>query len=288
MIFVTIITLFIIWYFFGFIVAKIAAGICLAIYFLLKISAKMIFVTIIILFVIWYFFGFFTAKIAAGICLAIFFLLEISAKINKISNDAKIQRMIDLLLPNSDIKGYCVSLGTPNALAFSDEHSQKCIVVSKELLSVLNDEELLFVVGHEIIHHQKNHLIIKSLSELAYGNVLNWLKSSTDQRNFLQKLFSNPEDTDNPWWVYMIQGAAYVFKAKLYQKEEFEADSGSISLLCQKNINPEAAHKALTKIKNLCGEDDVFEKFLSKFIGEHPNIDERIRRAQQLSEVTIR
>lgn len=127
-----------------------------------------------------------------------------------------------------------------------------------------NDDELSFVLGHEITHVEKRHgkqQIEKSMETQAGGNLLLLLLGKK-----------------SPVARFGIQGGAYWLSMKYSRDFETEADEGGIQLLQEAGISPDYAVKSLQRLSDL---SKTHPDLLTKYFGSHPMPEDRISHAKE-------
>lgn len=140
-----------------------------------------------------------------------------------------------------------------NAFAMADGS----IRMYSGLMDMMNDEELLFVVGHEIGHVVKDH--VKEKVRLAYaGSALR--KAIASQQNEAGAIARSA----------LGALAESLVNAQFSQHEEREADDYGLAFLQQHQRDPMAAVSALRKLAGL-GKDHTF-------LSSHPAPDSRAER----------
>lgn len=132
------------------------------------------------------------------------------------------------------------------------------------LMDIMNDEELLGVVGHEIGHVAKHHSKKQTRQMLLTGALKDAI-SSTGGR--LAALSDSQLGT---------LGEAFA-GAKYSQNQEKEADDFGYDFLKSHGRNPMGMVNAFKKLQSMQG-GGVQSSYLSKMFSSHPDTAERIRR----------
>ncbi len=143
-----------------------------------------------------------------------------------------------------------------NAFAMADG----TIRIYSGLMDMMNDEELLFVVGHEMGHVVKKH--IKKKIMLAYA------------ASAVRKGVASQESAVGDIARSGIGGLLQVLlNAQFSQEEERQADDFGLFYLKQNKINPSSAVSALEKLASL-GKGH-------SFLSSHPDPDVRAKRIKK-------
>lgn len=144
---------------------------------------------------------------------------------------------------------------TVNAFAMADG----TIRIYSGLMDMLNDEELLFVVGHEMGHVVKKH--IKKKIRLAYAG------------RAIRKGIASQENIAGDIARSSLGGfVEALVNAQFSQQEEREADDYGIAYLQKENYRIQSAVSALNKLATL-GKNH-------NFLSSHPAPKERAKRLQ--------
>lgn len=136
-----------------------------------------------------------------------------------------------------------------NAFAMPNGH----LVVNSGLLKACeNEAELCGVLGHEIAHIQKNHVMKKLVKEIGLSTLITMTAGN-----------GNAE---------VIRQAAQVLSSSAYDRSlEKEADIGSVDYLLKAQVKPEPFADFLYK---LSGEGNMITEHTS-WISTHPDSKER-------------
>ena len=142
-----------------------------------------------------------------------------------------------------------------NAFAMADG----TIRIYSGLMDMMNDEELLFVLGHEMGHVQKKH--INKKMRLAYASRA-VRKGAASINNEIGTLARS-----------QLGGfAEKIINAQFSQHEEREADDYGLNFLTSTGNNPMAAVSALRKLATLAHDHS--------FLSSHPAPGKRARRLE--------
>jgi Zn-dependent protease with chaperone function len=143
----------------------------------------------------------------------------------------------------------------PNAFALPPRH----IIVTDELVSLLDQEEFLAIIGHELGHLSHDH-VTESLLRASIVSVVTFML-----------LGSNPEVLESM--------AIGIFDASYSQNHESEADTYGVQLLQKTKKDPTKLADALRKLQDKYGE----ESKLSTYFSSHPLTSDRIRAIYKLA-----
>lgn len=149
-----------------------------------------------------------------------------------------------------------------NAMATPDGS----IHVTRGLASRFPDDELRFVLGHEITHVEKRHtkqLLERNMTAQAGGNLLLILLGNK-----------------SPAARIGVQGAGFWLAMKYSREFEYQADEGGMELLSKGGWDPETGPKALKHLFQLSKQSP---NLLSQYFGSHPLPAERILHAEEFA-----
>lgn len=156
-----------------------------------------------------------------------------------------------------DIKAYLVS--DVNAFAMANG----TIRVFAGLMDEFNDDEIRYVIGHEIGHVKREHTKKRMQGALQRDAALSVATTASgDARRLAQseigKLFGN------------------VISAQHSQKHEREADDYALQFMQQKNYDPQACVTALDKLAGMSGGSGGLP-----WLQTHPSPEARAKRMRQ-------
>jgi Zn-dependent protease with chaperone function len=161
---------------------------------------------------------------------------------------------------------------TPNAFATFGGH----IYIHKGLIVLLDKpEDLLGVIGHEMIHVQRRHVVKSAVQAIGVYTTLSLLFG----------------DVSGLAAVLMDQGAP-LLNLQYSRNLEEEADRLAVELLVTNNLDPKGLGRALTaidsEIKKMFSQSpakDVLEKLQKiEILNSHPLVDERVKNINVLSD----
>jgi predicted Zn-dependent protease len=141
------------------------------------------------------------------------------------------------------------------------------IYINKGLLDILNDDELAFVLGHELGHVAARHAVKKIQANMAYqmlagiafsgmenkaGGLVTLAKSANVAYNLIELGYSRDDEYQSDYL-----GVKYAFKA---------------------GFNPNAALTSLEKLKN----NQESKSQLLVYLRTHPYVDDRINSLKKI------
>lgn len=148
-----------------------------------------------------------------------------------------------------------------NAFACADGS----VRVFSSLMDIMDDDELLGIIGHEVGHVAKHHSKNAMKNELLTGALKDGISSTGGKIAAL---------TDSQLGDL---GAALV-SSKYSQKQEKEADDYGYEFLKSHGRNPWGMVKAFEKFQNMEGESGQKSTMMSRMFSSHPETAERIKR----------
>jgi Zn-dependent protease with chaperone function len=156
--------------------------------------------------------------------------------------------------------------------------TKKSLMVSPALADRFGDEELDFVLAHELAHLKVNHLSIRRV--LILGPViLVWFLFTSMIIGRSITIYASPAFTFSPFLLILVVSPLYrMFVSRLYQKQEYDADEIAVRTTRHKD----GAIRALIKMaeqNSLPGFEEV------AFNRTHPKIGDRIARIRSLQNV---
>ena len=128
------------------------------------------------------------------------------------------------------------------------------------LMDLMDDDELMFVVGHEIGHVALGHS--KKQMQLAYATS-GARKIAASQNNTVGKLASSE----------LGNFASALINAQFSQREETESDDYGLKLMQEKCLNTQKAVSALKKLASLGGSHSM--------LSSHPEPNQRAARIEE-------
>lgn len=142
------------------------------------------------------------------------------------------------------------------------------IYINKGLLDKLNDDELAFILGHEVGHVAAKHAVKSMQSNMAFQMLLTLAFAATGDTG--AKTTTNiAQATDQ---VYNLIALGYS------RKDEYFADRLGVRYAFNAGFDPYAAISSLEKIKKTEGANlKVLE-----YLRTHPYVDERIKALKDL------
>lgn len=133
--------------------------------------------------------------------------------------------------------------------------------VYSALMDLMDDNELMGIIGHEIGHVVKRHSKNAFKNELYSGALKDALAASSGRLATL---------TDSQ----LSTLASSFFNARYSQKQESEADDCGYDFLVQNNLNPWGMVMAFEKLQGM--EGDSKPSIIQKMFSSHPDTQKRI------------
>ena len=187
-------------------------------------------------------------------------LVELSAKEKQKLNNIKTSILkVDSKFPktsNLDIK--VIKEKQLNALCYPNGNIYITSALYKELKS---DEELTFVIAHEMAHYRSKDHLLNLRRNIANGAVL------------ILIAFANPNNQDIGTF---IDGSLNVTELKFSRGVEEKADKYAIDIMNKLYGTAKAGVSVMTTLKDK-------NSFDIEFLSSHPNIDKRIKYIQKFS-----
>lgn len=143
--------------------------------------------------------------------------------------------------------------------------------VFSSLMDIMNDDELLGVIGHEIGHVLKRHSKNAFKNELLTGAVKDAVASTSGKAAAL---------TDSQLGSL---GQALI-GAKYSQKQENEADDCGYDFLVSNKRNPWGIVMSFEKLMKLEGDSGSKQTYIQKMFSSHPETQKRINHMKKRCE----
>ncbi|MHC9540573.1 MAG: M48 family metalloprotease [Vulcanimicrobiota bacterium] len=138
------------------------------------------------------------------------------------------------------------------------------VYVTKALLPLVNDQELAFVLGHEIAHVTKRH----GIRQLE--------KNLWTQAGLVTIVAIANKGQVNEGSMNTVQAVSTVINSKYSRDDETEADlTACYYVVNALGYNPRAGITFMRKLQKLGGSE--LPGFVNSLVGSHPLTDERIR-----------
>lgn len=199
---------------------------------------------------------------------------------------ARIQQSTEQLCREMDIdkpRLMVAEMGVPNAFAVGRKGAG-VVVVSKEIIQLLDHDELEGVIAHELSHIKNRDVVIMVLGQSIasmIGIVAQWAVILGGERNIGTYIFAMFVGT-------IAQMIVMIFVMAISRYREYVADEDAATY----TRNPDAMARALEKIssgaegKEMRGEETVNAlcifgssgSFLQKVFSTHPPTEKRIER----------
>ncbi len=137
------------------------------------------------------------------------------------------------------------------------------VFVNRGLMEAFSDDELAYVIAHEIGHVAARHIAKKMQANVGYQLILGLAFAA----------MSTKIDDQQAETLAMGAGAVYGLVDLSYsRKDEFEADRLGVKYARKAGFRPEAAFSALEKLKKGEGPNNK----LLRYLRTHPYVNERI------------
>lgn len=140
--------------------------------------------------------------------------------------------------------------------------------VFTSLMDIMNDDELMGVIGHEIGHVMKHHSKNAFKTELLTGALKDAVASTGGKAAAL---------TDSQLGAL----GESLINAKYSQKQENEADNCGYDFLVANGRNPWGMVMAFEKLQSLEGTGGSSSNFISKMFSSHPETKDRIKKMSE-------
>ena len=137
--------------------------------------------------------------------------------------------------------------------------------VFSSLMDIMNDDELLGIIGHEIGHVLKRHSKNAFKTQLLTGALKDAVASTGGKAAAL---------TDSQ----LGQLSESLINAKYSQKQEKEADDYGYQFLKSHGKNPWGMVQAFEKFQKMEAEAGASSSYINKMFSSHPETKERIKR----------
>ena len=137
--------------------------------------------------------------------------------------------------------------------------------VFSSLMDIMDDDELMGVIGHEIGHVMKHHSKNAFKNELLTGALKDAISSTGGKLAAL---------TDSQLGTL----GTTLINARYSQKQEKEADDCGYDFLVSNGRNPWGMVMAFEKLQSLENQSGSKSSYLSKMFSSHPDTKERIKR----------
>lgn len=181
-------------------------------------------------------------------------------------------------------RAWIVPIGQPNAMAYGPGLPGLCAVgISRELVELLDDDELDGVVGHEFAHIKCRDTGILAVIGLVLS-MFDKLRGLLNNRNSL--VTQSPITLVIGWIIYGIGRAAfYISRFSISQEREIAADA----LSAHYNDDPKPLISALRKLHATRGSSNSSDKpALHDLMVAHPGLEERIASLEDLEVKHVR
>lgn len=179
-------------------------------------------------------------------------------------DDAYTQRLRKLTAGITDADGIPLNFKVYNVI---DVNAFACpdgsVRVFSSLMDLMDDDELLGVIGHEIGHVLKHHSKNAFKNELLTGAMKDAIASTGGKAAALtESQLGNLGES--------------LLNAKYSQKQEKEADDCGYDFLVSKGKNPWGIVKSFEKLQSLEGDSGAKQSYVQKMFSSHPETQSRI------------
>lgn len=180
------------------------------------------------------------------------------------ADDPYTQRLTKLTEGITDADGIPLNFKVYNVI---DVNAFACpdgsVRVFSSLMDLLNDDELLGVIGHEIGHVIKRHSKNAFKNELLTGAAKDAIASANGTAAALtESQLGNLSQS--------------LINAKFSQKQEKEADNCGYDFLVSKGKNPWGMVMSFEKLQSLEGDSSQKQSYITKMFSSHPETKARI------------
>ena len=138
-------------------------------------------------------------------------------------------------------------------------------------MDIMDDDELLGIIGHEIGHVRKRHSKNGFKQELLTGA----LKDAVESAGGKAAALSSSQ---------LGALGQSLINAKYSQKQENEADDCGYDFLVSKGKNPWGIVMSFEKLMSLEGNGSAKQTYIQKMFSSHPETKKRIERMQKRCE----
>lgn len=135
--------------------------------------------------------------------------------------------------------------------------------VFSSLMDIMDDDELLGVIGHEIGHVLKRHSRNAFKNELLTGALKDAVASTSGKAALL---------TESQLGAL----GQSLLSARYSQKQELEADDCGYDFLVANGKNPWGIVMSFEKLQNLSGGAEAKQSYVQKMFSSHPETQKRI------------
>ena len=156
-----------------------------------------------------------------------------------------------------------------------EEHNPACpdgsVRVFSSLMDIMNDDELLGIIGHEIGHVLKRHSKNAFKNELLTGALKDVVASTSGKVAALTE-------------SQLGSLGQSLMNAKFSQQQENEADDCGYDFLVAQGRNPWGIVMSFEKLMNLEGDSGSKQSYIQKMFSSHPETQKRIKHMQKRCE----
>ena len=184
------------------------------------------------------------------------------------ADDAYTQRLKNLTKVLNDVNGVPLNFEVymtkdVNAFACADGS----VRVYSGLMDLMNDNQLLGVIGHEIGHVALNHTRKQMQQTLLTSAVLSGASAfSTTVASLSESQLGAIGQT--------------ILSARFSRKQELEADDYAYDVLKSSGKNPACLMQGFQKLQQLEGTSSAVDSWITRIFSDHPDTASRIARIQ--------
>lgn len=184
-------------------------------------------------------------------------LLVNKVKLISYNQEPRLYSIVQKLAIKSDIPIPEVGISNlmmPNAFATGHSKNDAAVVVTRQLLSTLNDDELEGVIAHELSHIKNRDILVMSIA----STIASFVSLST--RMIMWASIFNNKDNDIPLAASIIADmtlplAAVIIQLGVSRNREYLADESGAKLTGK----PMSLANALIKIESGCSRSYVYD-----------------------------
>jgi len=184
--------------------------------------------------------------------------------------NARVKRIGGLLASVSDRKDIVYSFYVLNSQDFNAISVPGGFIYAyKGLLEALNDDELAFVLGHEVAHLAARHAIKNIQANMAYSLLMQIALTGVSQQNAMIDAQNISQGVNT---IYNLIELGYS------RHDEFEADKIGMAYAFRAGFSSRAALSALAKIKAQEGSSGK----VMVYFRTHPYTEDRIKALEKI------
>ncbi len=222
------------------------------------------------------------------------------AKEIKETEDPKIYAIVRRLIQSANLpmpKIYYINSPMPNAFATGRNPKHAAVAVTSSILELLNEEELMGVLAHELSHVRNRDILLSTLAATAAGAIFMLARMAQFAAIFGGGSRDNNRNNGLGLIVIAIIApiAALLIQMAISRSREFEADKSGAEI----SKKPLALAHALKKLSDGIKRNPVEVNpttahmfIMSPFTGKslftlfstHPPMEERVKRLEKMAD----